>query len=63
MGLSLALGGMGELRLAATQLGINLAGILVAATATLAVQRLFWRRAPGTTPSLRAGDRQGTIDR
>ncbi len=62
MGLSLALGGMGELGLAATQLGINLVGILVAATATLAVQRLFWRRAPRTTPALPTGHPPGTMD-
>jgi uncharacterized hydrophobic protein (TIGR00271 family) len=63
MALSLALGGWPELGGAATQLGINLAGILVAATATLAVQRRMWRRVPRTTPHLPAHPRQGTIDR
>jgi uncharacterized hydrophobic protein (TIGR00271 family) len=50
MAVSLALGGGAEFRSAATQLGINLAGILVAATITLAVQRAVWRRIPGVTP-------------
>ena len=46
---SLALGGGEEVR-AATQLGINLAGILVAATATLALQKALWHRVPRTAP-------------
>ena len=50
MAVSLALGGGEEFRTAATQLGINLAGILVAATLTLAVQRTIWRRIPGVVP-------------
>src|SRR5690349_5848656 len=50
MAISLALGGPPEFRSAATQLGVNLAGILVAATGTLAVQRTIWRRAPGVVP-------------
>jgi len=50
MAISLALGGGAEFRSAATQLGINLAGIIVAATVTLAVQRAVWRRVPGTVP-------------
>jgi uncharacterized hydrophobic protein (TIGR00271 family) len=50
MAVSLALGGGPEFRSAATQLGINLAGILVAATVTLAVQRTVWRRMPGVVP-------------
>jgi uncharacterized hydrophobic protein (TIGR00271 family) len=54
MALSLALGGGPEFRSAATQLGINLAGILVAATATLAVQRSIWRRIPAA--AARAGN-------
>lgn len=62
MALSLALGGWRELGLAATQLGLNLAGILAAATATLALQRSLWRRRPGTTPRLPVGDRHGTIE-
>ncbi|WP_240619461.1 DUF389 domain-containing protein [Blastococcus sp. TF02-8] len=52
MALSLALGGGPELLRAATQLGINLAGILVAALATLAVQRAVWHRIPGTVPKV-----------
>ena len=50
MAISLALGAGPEFRSAATQLGINLAGILVAATATLAIQRAVWRRVPGVVP-------------
>lgn len=46
MAVALALGGGPEFLSAATQLGINLAGILLAATVTLAVQRLAWRRIP-----------------
>jgi uncharacterized hydrophobic protein (TIGR00271 family) len=53
MAISLALGGGHEFVRAATQLGINLVGIMVAATATLAVQRAVWRRIPGALP--RAG--------
>jgi uncharacterized hydrophobic protein (TIGR00271 family) len=56
MAVSLALGGGAEFRSAATQLGINLAGILVAATVTLAVQRTVWRRVPGVVP-------RGALDR
>ena len=56
MAVSLALGGGPEFRSAATQLGINLAGIIVAATATLAIQRAVWRRVPGVVP--RAGARR-----
>ena len=52
MAVSLALGGGDEFRRAATQLGINLAGILVAATATLAVQRTVWRRVSRALPSM-----------
>ena len=50
MAVSLALGGGPEFRSAATQLGINLTGILIAATVTLAVQRAVWRRVPGVVP-------------
>ncbi len=50
MAISLALGGGHEFVRAATQLGINLIGIMVAATATLLVQRLVWRRVPGAVP-------------
>jgi uncharacterized hydrophobic protein (TIGR00271 family) len=52
MGLSLALGGGDEFARAATQLAINLAGILLAATVTLAVQRAVWRRVPRALPPL-----------
>lgn len=50
MALSLALGGGDEFRSAATQLGINLTGILVAAVVTLAVQRAVWHRVPRIVP-------------
>jgi uncharacterized hydrophobic protein (TIGR00271 family) len=50
MALSLALGGWDEFLSAATQLGINLAGILVAAILTLFVQQAVWRRVPNTVP-------------
>ena len=50
--LSLALGGGSQTASAATQLGINLLGILVAAIATLTVQRLLWRRVPSIVPRL-----------
>ena len=62
MALSLALGGWRELALAATQLGINIAGILAAATATLALQRALWRRRPQHTPRLPLGGGHGTIE-
>jgi uncharacterized hydrophobic protein (TIGR00271 family) len=52
MGLSLALESWTELRSAATQLGINLLGILGAAVVTLAVQRAVWRRVPRIVPRL-----------
>ena len=55
MAISLALGGGPRVRAsAATQLGINLAGIIVAATVTLAVQRAVWRRVPGAVPRVGA---------
>jgi uncharacterized hydrophobic protein (TIGR00271 family) len=52
MALSLALGGADEFLRAATQLGLNLAGILAAAVATLALQRAVWRRMPRAVPHL-----------
>ena len=52
MGVSLALGGTPEFVRAATQLGINLAGITLAATATLALQMAVWRRVPGAVPHM-----------
>jgi uncharacterized hydrophobic protein (TIGR00271 family) len=57
MALALALGGGPEFVRAATQLGINLAGITVAATATLAVQRAVWRRVRSVSPRAGAGRR------
>jgi uncharacterized hydrophobic protein (TIGR00271 family) len=57
MAISLALGGGHEFARAATQLGINLAGIIIAATGTLAVQRALWRRVPGVAPRSGAGRR------
>jgi uncharacterized hydrophobic protein (TIGR00271 family) len=61
MALSLALGGWPEFGHAATQLGVNLAGIAAAATATLAVQRGLWRRVPRTTPRVPSRSGHGTI--
>jgi uncharacterized hydrophobic protein (TIGR00271 family) len=61
MALSLALGDFPEVGRAATQLGINLAGIVVAATATLAVQRSVWRRVPRATPRIPGTSGHGTI--
>lgn len=52
MALSMALGSGEELGKAATQLGVNLAGILLAAVATLAVQRAVWRRVPRVVPAV-----------
>jgi hypothetical protein len=52
MALSLALGDSAQFASAATQLGVNLGGILVAATVTLAVQYALWHSAPGTAPRL-----------
>lgn len=50
MALSLALGGGDEFLSAATQLGINLVGILLAAMLTLFVQKSVWRRVPSAVP-------------
>jgi uncharacterized hydrophobic protein (TIGR00271 family) len=59
MGLALALGSWGELGSAATQLGINLLGIMAAAVVTLAVQRAVWRRVPRIVPRLDPFGRSG----
>ena len=59
MGLALALGSWGELGSAATQLGINLLGIMAAAVVTLAVQRAVWRRVPRIVPRLHPFGRSG----
>jgi len=50
IGVSLALGRGDDVARGATQLGINLGAILVAAVVTLTVQRAVWRRVPGTLP-------------
>ena len=60
MAVSLALGGGDEFRRAATQLGINLLGILTAAIATLALQKALWRRVPGIVPHVDQVDRPGS---
>lgn len=52
MALGLALGSREEFARAATQLGINLLGILGAALATLALQRVLWRRVPTVVPDV-----------
>ena len=50
--LGVALGEPGEIGEAAAQLGINLAGILVAALTTLQVQKTLWRQVPRSVPNL-----------
>jgi uncharacterized hydrophobic protein (TIGR00271 family) len=52
MALALALGGDEEFVRAATQLGINIGGIIVAAVVTLAVQQMLWRRVPRALPRI-----------
>ena len=59
MAIGLALGSGEEVWRAATQLGINLAGILAAALVTLALQRAVWRRVPTVVPDV-ARVRTGT---
>jgi uncharacterized hydrophobic protein (TIGR00271 family) len=51
--LALALGGGTEVREAATQLALNLAGILAAALATLGLQKAVWARMPRIVPRVR----------
>ncbi len=46
----LALGGGEQFARAATQLGINVVGILTAAIATLAAQWALWRQVPRSVP-------------
>jgi uncharacterized hydrophobic protein (TIGR00271 family) len=48
----LALGDGRQVGEAAAQLGINVAGILVAATATLLLQKAVWRRVPDRVPAV-----------
>ena len=52
--LAIALGSGTDLREAATQLGVNLAGILAAAVVTLALQRVLWQRVPRVVPRIEA---------
>jgi uncharacterized hydrophobic protein (TIGR00271 family) len=52
MALGLALGEPHELAEAATQLGVNLAGILAAALTTLLVQKAVWQRVPASVPDV-----------
>jgi uncharacterized hydrophobic protein (TIGR00271 family) len=58
MAVSLALEGGDEFWRASMQLGINLAGILVAATLTLALQRALWRTVPQIVPRLETTTRE-----
>jgi uncharacterized hydrophobic protein (TIGR00271 family) len=51
--LALALGGGPEIREAATQLAVNLTGILVAALSTLLLQKAAWRHVPRIVPRVR----------
>jgi uncharacterized hydrophobic protein (TIGR00271 family) len=60
MGLALAVGSGTDFREAATQLGVNLAGILAAALATLLLQKAVWRRVPRVVPRVqRVGHARG----
>jgi uncharacterized hydrophobic protein (TIGR00271 family) len=59
IGVSLALGSGVDVSRGAIQLGVNLGAILVAAVATLTVQRAIWRRVPGTLPQMDRGARSG----
>ncbi len=54
MAVALALSGGEEFGRAATQLGINVVGILAAALVTLAVQRAVWQRVPRVVPRIAA---------
>jgi len=63
MGVSLALGGGAEFAGAATQLGINVGGILVAAVVTLAIQQALWRRVPRALPRMERVVRGTSADR
>ena len=60
MALSLALGGSDQFWESATQLGVNLLGILIAALVTLTLQRAVWRRVPTSVPRVGGvGSRRG----
>lgn len=50
LALGLAFGSRAAIAEAGTQLGVNLLGILLAAAATLLLQRALWRRAPSVLP-------------
>jgi uncharacterized hydrophobic protein (TIGR00271 family) len=50
LALGLAFGSGAAIGEAGTQLGVNLVGILLAAVATLLLQRALWRRAPSVLP-------------
>jgi uncharacterized hydrophobic protein (TIGR00271 family) len=50
LALGLAFGSGTAIGEAGTQLGVNLVGIVLAATATLLLQRALWRRAPSVLP-------------
>ena len=56
---SVALGHPAGIFRGATQLGVNLGAILVAAVATLAVQRAVWRRVPASLPRMDGVVRSG----
>jgi uncharacterized hydrophobic protein (TIGR00271 family) len=60
MALGLAVGSTHAFLEAAAQLGVNLTGILVAALATLSLQRAVWRRVPRALPPMaRVAGRRG----
>jgi hypothetical protein len=50
MALGLSLGSSSAFGEAGTQLGINLAGLLLAAIGTLLLQKAVWRRVPARVP-------------
>ncbi len=58
MAVSLALEGGDEFWRATAQLAINVAGILVAAVVTLALQRALWRRVPQIVPRIETTTRE-----
>jgi len=60
MALGLALGSGHAFGEAAAQLGINLLGILVAAAATLVLQRALWNRVPRVVPRALPRERTGS---
>jgi uncharacterized hydrophobic protein (TIGR00271 family) len=59
MALGVAFGSRAAIAEAGTQLGVNLAGIVLAAAATLLLQQAVWRRAPTVVPRAGGSGRRG----